>query len=590
MKRIILTLAALLVGSSAFAQTGTAVKQSGYVTPGHVPMWTTSGVIQDGGTAANGFLSSLGVTASGPGLCQNSGPVTGPYNALCFAPTQTGGGFTWYSYGGASGVPSMTINGTVYPFPFTAPGGIIGPATTVVGCAAPWANTVGTLLGNNCALSFAGIGTSLTVNPTLSNATVGTATANLWDTSTFAGSINSATLPIYAIGYALPLNLINVSSDNVNAAAPAGNTSDVPAFLCNHSFGGTNTVGSRSCIDANLILTATTGNAATNPYNGYYNVIVATGIASANDGGTSGSPSGYLSGTATQISLGSGATYWSTVHGAGEWDMAVEAGASVGNKIGGEIALTSADAVQGSNIDAAILFTNFGSVGWQRLFSLAPPSGGSFPLSSTGTIMGSPISGTANYGIDFSNIAFSNCAFSAGSSHAFCVDSAGAINNSTGLSTTGFITFFNTGAVYPTSAATTGAFGNNFTGGDRDVDSWNLDSLATVSFLWYQKTGASAATELMALGSTGTLTLASTYDSCNALTTNSGGVVVCGTYGTGVATALGNAINGTGGLAPVGSPIFTGTFNINGISGAGAASKYVCIDSSGNVLTQSGAC
>lgn len=138
-----------LVSQAAFAQSGSAVKQSGNVTPGHVPMWTTNGIIQDGGTAFRGFLSSIGVTASGPGICQNSGPITGPYNALCFAPTSTGGGFTWYSYGGASGVPTFSINGTVYPFPFSSPGGILGPLTTTVCDVSVWNNTVGTLLADS---------------------------------------------------------------------------------------------------------------------------------------------------------------------------------------------------------------------------------------------------------------------------------------------------------------------------------------------------------------------------------------------------------------------------------------------------------
>src|SRR5215469_10744776 len=60
-----------------------AVKQTGNVTPGHPARWSTTGTISDGGTAANGFLTGLGVQASGPGICQNSGPVTGPYQQVC---------------------------------------------------------------------------------------------------------------------------------------------------------------------------------------------------------------------------------------------------------------------------------------------------------------------------------------------------------------------------------------------------------------------------------------------------------------------------------------------------------------------------
>ena len=128
--------------------------QSGTVTPTHMACWTTNGVIQDCGTAVSSFLTTLGVTASGPALCQSSAlPTAGAYNQLCFNTTSTGGGFTWTSYNGATGVPSMTINGTVYPFPFSAPGGIVGPGTTVLNDLMCWGNTAGTL-ASDCGLAI----------------------------------------------------------------------------------------------------------------------------------------------------------------------------------------------------------------------------------------------------------------------------------------------------------------------------------------------------------------------------------------------------------------------------------------------------
>ena len=148
--KILAFITALLCASPAAA----TVMQSGNVTPGHVVMWTTTGVVQDGGTAAIPFLTSMGVVASGPGICQNSAAITGPYNQLCFAPTSTGGGFTWTAYNGATGVPSFTINGTIYPFPFSN-SGCVGPATTTLNDIVIWGNTAGTL----CADSGLTIGT-----------------------------------------------------------------------------------------------------------------------------------------------------------------------------------------------------------------------------------------------------------------------------------------------------------------------------------------------------------------------------------------------------------------------------------------------
>jgi hypothetical protein len=102
-----LALLFLLLASPAFAQ----VQQSGNVTPGHAASWTTNGVIQDGGTAAQGFLTSLGVIASGPGICQNSAAVSGPYNQICLSVTSSGGQLSLNNYNGATGGLTLAVNG-----------------------------------------------------------------------------------------------------------------------------------------------------------------------------------------------------------------------------------------------------------------------------------------------------------------------------------------------------------------------------------------------------------------------------------------------------------------------------------------------
>lgn len=109
-----LLLAALLAWPAlALAQTGTPIKQSGNVTPGHVPIWTTNGIIQDGGSAASGALSSLGITASGPSFCINSALTTSAaWQALCFGSTTAGGGSINLNNFGTATPQNITSNAT----------------------------------------------------------------------------------------------------------------------------------------------------------------------------------------------------------------------------------------------------------------------------------------------------------------------------------------------------------------------------------------------------------------------------------------------------------------------------------------------
>ena len=157
------------------AQAQQAVKQAGTITPGHATMWGSPGVIMDGGTAAAGFLTSLGVTNNGgPGICLNSAPITSPFNQMCLSVTTNGGAkISSYTYGGAV-TPGITfdINGSTQGFPvvtlsvnnnesacfdgttgaikhctFTSHGVLLGQNTSVVTTALPGA--AGTALVSN---------------------------------------------------------------------------------------------------------------------------------------------------------------------------------------------------------------------------------------------------------------------------------------------------------------------------------------------------------------------------------------------------------------------------------------------------------
>lgn len=265
---------------------------------------------------------------------------------------------------------------------------------------------------------------------------------------TVTGTATSASLPQYAQGYTAPLNLISVTSDNLAASATGlgGATSVVDGLTVSHVFGGSAAKGSRSGISSNLTLTAATGNSGEPVTNAFYNGMGATVRMSSADGGTVGTPRGYASGVFSQVQLQAAATNWATVFAWGEGDLVVSSGASVTNKLGFEILLATGDAVQGSNMDAAVLIGDTGSVGWTTLFEVGfpPGQGGRFPLDATnGQVMWFPQSGSAKNGINFSNVTFSNCAMQTLNN---CIGNSTLAVGSTGL--------IGVGTVFQATAAT----------------------------------------------------------------------------------------------------------------------------------------
>lgn len=105
-----LTLAVVLAPLAAGAQ---SIIQSGNVTPGHAAMWTTSGILQDAGSSANGGLTSLGLT--NPNLCSfgiNSASITLPYVQLCLgvSPNQGAAQLVIQGLGGATTPPFSIVD------------------------------------------------------------------------------------------------------------------------------------------------------------------------------------------------------------------------------------------------------------------------------------------------------------------------------------------------------------------------------------------------------------------------------------------------------------------------------------------------
>ena len=179
MRKLAPIFASFLLAGTAFAQQ--SVLQSGAWKPGHVPIYVGQGgsqaVIQDSGPAGGGGpgvgLSELGITArsstnsypsansgTGPLLthsCIFDAPITNAtgYHFLCMDPNAQGGGLLSYgARGSATPLPfSINVNGTPYSFPqivnlATQVTGILPVANGGTGTASP-----GLVAGSNVTIS-----------------------------------------------------------------------------------------------------------------------------------------------------------------------------------------------------------------------------------------------------------------------------------------------------------------------------------------------------------------------------------------------------------------------------------------------------
>ena len=180
-----LVAALLLLGGAASAQTGSTVNQTGSVVTGHVPVWLSNQVVQDGGAAGGATLLGQGVgeflqvnPAFPPGTgpdgthtCLYSGLITQSYSYLCFDANALGGPLI---EAGGTGSPALKIkvNGVVYPFPGPGGGTVVGPSASTVSEPAVWANTGGTSIKDGLNVAIVHTGT-FSVAGTISIGTLG---------------------------------------------------------------------------------------------------------------------------------------------------------------------------------------------------------------------------------------------------------------------------------------------------------------------------------------------------------------------------------------------------------------------------------
>lgn len=187
-----------------------------------------------------------------------------------------------------------------------------------------------------------------------------------------------------------------------NGAQVTVNNANV-AYIENN-FGGASLTGNRGGLAVANTMTATTGNSSLT--GNYYSALDAYGYATANDNGT-----GVTVSTAVGHNLGaniiaylsnSAATNWWENSGL-EVDNEIVTGASAYKKVGVSAVSLSADAVSGAVVDGAFLVgAQTGAVGWKTGLLFDGLSGSAqWPITSTGTIMGSNVAGTAANGLDF---------------------------------------------------------------------------------------------------------------------------------------------------------------------------------------------
>ncbi|MDE2097078.1 MAG: hypothetical protein KGL39_07515 [Patescibacteria group bacterium] len=128
--------------------------QSGVATPGHLYVNVVPSVAKDAGTPSNPQVNSLGMY-NGPNypFCINSltspgAPASGTqYALLCMGISNSQATITLQGNNGLATPPFyMNINGTLYPFPGSGSGNVVGPSSSTDGDLAVFNGVTGTLI------------------------------------------------------------------------------------------------------------------------------------------------------------------------------------------------------------------------------------------------------------------------------------------------------------------------------------------------------------------------------------------------------------------------------------------------------------
>jgi hypothetical protein len=169
LKSLGMVAALVAMGSPALAQG--SIQQAGPVVAYHPPAFYANGVVGDGGTPSSPVLNSLGLFngANCPfGISSQTGPGVSlsAYSQLTICQTPTTTTFKVQGLNGQA-TPSVQfdIGGTIYPFPGSGGGGVVGPVSSVNGNLTCWNGITGALL------SDCGIASTIAANTLLGNPT-----------------------------------------------------------------------------------------------------------------------------------------------------------------------------------------------------------------------------------------------------------------------------------------------------------------------------------------------------------------------------------------------------------------------------------
>lgn len=215
-------------------------------------------------------------------------------------------------------------------------------------------------------------------------------------------------------------HVFNINSDAVDALTANGNYNG----YFGHTVNSASAKGHKTALAGVLSVSAATGNTA----NKFNTAVESRALASANNGGVSGTELGALFGGFDSASLMAGATFWSQVCGR-EIDIEARAGTAPKWKTGLQIVQRDTDVESGTAADEAFAIVNQANgtaPGWNIGITFGTPHG-AWAIKSTGTMIGTLATSyapayAAAYGVDLSAVTFSQAAFK---SSGFIVDGSG---------------------------------------------------------------------------------------------------------------------------------------------------------------------
>jgi hypothetical protein len=255
---------------------------------------------------------------------------------------------------------------------------------------------------------------------------------------TFTGS-PPANSYLESPGWTVPLNLIEIH-DTLSLTAPTGT---VTGLTINYLTGGAGASGSRTALEAYLVVTDQIGTAG-GSLGSFYCGATFQASAAANVGGTPGAPTGEFFGLAVYVSANAGGTYIEALSCA-EFDFAPVAGATYHKASAIKLVnfAPSGMAAIDPNSDGALQISSAGGHAKWRDWGIVfgdPQSGADLPVGPSGALILS-YAGTAATGIDMSASTFVNFlkgphGFYVGNSNTVGTDEIAAVSgNSLGLAT-----------------------------------------------------------------------------------------------------------------------------------------------------------